>query len=327
MSILPAISVLGAGAWGTALANAAARAGRPTLIWAREPAIADEINGRHSNESRLPGCKVDERVRASSALTEACAAPIILVVVPAQSLRGLLEAVSMVTRRGTPIVVCAKGIERSTGRFMSEVVEEAAPMLTPAILSGPSFAADVVKGLPTAVTVAARDEDIARLIAGALGSSTFRLYHTTDLRGVEIGGAAKNVLAIAAGIVRGRGLGASAEAALVARGFAELARFGAAHGARSETLTGLSGLGDLILTCSGPQSRNFSLGLALGRGEVGAADGPLAEGAATAEILTEMAKIRGIEMPIATAVADVIAQRLNVDQAVSALLSRPQKAE
>jgi glycerol-3-phosphate dehydrogenase (NAD(P)+) len=246
--------------------------------------------------------------------------------VPAQALRSV--AVQLRAADGVPVIACAKGIERGSHKFMTEVIAEAAPGVTPAILSGPSFAADVAHGLPTAVTLAAGDEATASTLARALGSPTFRLYHSTDMRGVEIGGAAKNVLAIAAGIVVGRGLGASAAAALTTRGFAELSRFGRALGAQPETLTGLSGLGDLILTCSSAQSRNFSLGVALGQGKPDALRGDtLAEGAATAPVLVEMAKAKDIEMPIATAVAAVLEGRLSVDQATESLLTRPLRAE
>jgi glycerol-3-phosphate dehydrogenase (NAD(P)+) len=326
----PSVAVLGAGAWGTALANAAARAGRNTVIWAREPKVAVEINETRSNEGRLPGARILERVQATADLAEAARADVVLLVVPAQSLRGVCEGLAKVLRPGTPLVVCAKGIERGTGRFMTEVVEEAAPGAVPAILSGPSFASDVEKGLPTAVTVAAREEGLAKQLADLLGSPSFRLYHSTDVRGVEIGGAAKNVLAIAAGIVAGRRLGASAAAAITARGFAELSRFGRAFGARPETLMGLSGLGDLILTCSGPQSRNFSLGYALGNGtglDVASGRGALAEGALTAEILVETARARGIDMPIAEAIDAVLGGLIDVDQAIAQLMARPQKAE
>src|ERR1700724_2994181 len=227
-----------------------------------------------------------------------------------------------------PVIACAKGIERGTHKFMTEVIAECAPAARPAILSGPSFAQEVGRGLPAAVTLAAPDESLAAALAGALGAATFRPYHSTDVRGVEIGGAAKNVLAIAAGIVAGRGLGASASAALTTRGFAELFRFGKAFGARPETLVGLSGLGDLILTCSGPQSRNFSFGLALGRGSSpAAATGKLAEGIFTASVLVDMAQARAVEMPIATAVSAILGGRLSVDQAIESLLTRPFRAE
>ncbi|MBN8938243.1 MAG: NAD(P)-dependent glycerol-3-phosphate dehydrogenase [Rhizobiales bacterium] len=327
---IPSVAVLGAGAWGTALANAAARAGRSTVIWAREPAIAAEINERRTNETRLPGARIQDRVSATASLAEAARADMVLAVVPAQALRQVCEVVETVIRPGTPLIVCSKGIERGTGRFMTEVVEEAAPNAVPAILSGPSFASDVEKGLPTAVTVAAKDEALAKRIADTLGSPSFRLYHTSDVRGVEIGGAAKNVLAIAAGIVAGRKLGASAAAAITARGFAELSRFGRAFNARPETLMGLSGLGDLILTCSGPQSRNFALGFALGEGkglDLVSGRGALAEGALTAEILVETARARSIDMPIAEAIDAVLGGLIDVNQAIAQLMARPQRAE
>ena len=211
---------------------------------------------------------------------------------------GEKGAIAPALREGTPVIACAKGIERGTHRFMTEVIAESAPAAQPAILSGPSFAADVARGLPAAVTLAAGDETVAAALARALGSAALRPYHSTDVRGVEIGGAAKNVLAIAAGIVAGRGLGASAAAALVTRGFAELFRFGQAFGARPETLTGLSGLGDVIMSCSSAQSRNYSFGIALGKGHPEQAGAKLAEGIFTAPVLVEMANGKGVEMPI-----------------------------
>jgi glycerol-3-phosphate dehydrogenase (NAD(P)+) len=326
----PAVAVLGAGAFGTALANAAGRAGQRTLIWARDGAAVAAINGKRSNEARLPGARIHDRVTATGALAEAGQADLVLLVVPAQALRGVAQTVGAFVRPGTPLVICAKGIERGTGRFMSEVVAEAAPQAVPAVLSGPGFAADIEKGLPTALTVAAADEAMAKSIADRLGSSTLRLYHTTDVRGVEIGGATKNVLAIAAGVVAGRGLGTSAVAALTARGFAELTRFGRHFGGRPETLMGLSGLGDLILSCSSLQSRNFALGHALGQGkglDLVSGKGALAEGALTAEILVEKARDAGIDMPIAQAVDSVLGGMIDVDQAIAQLMARPQKAE
>jgi glycerol-3-phosphate dehydrogenase (NAD(P)+) len=326
------IAVIGAGAWGTALANVIVRAGRRATLWARDAAAAQALAACRVNP-RLPGMRLDERV-AVKALS-AAAMPdddAILVAVPAQALRDAVARLAGAVRRGTPVVACAKGIERTTRRFMTEIIFECLPEAVPAILSGPSFAADVARGLPTAVTLAAGEEAVARGLARSLGSAAFRPYHSTDVRGVEIGGAAKNVLAIAAGIVTGRGLGASAAAALTTRGFAELMRFGRSYGARPETLTGLSGLGDLILTCASPQSRNFSFGVALGRGEAPkaarvAGAGPLAEGAFTASVLVEMAGERGIEMPIAEAVAGVLDGALGIDTAIEALLARPLRAE
>jgi glycerol-3-phosphate dehydrogenase (NAD(P)+) len=228
-----------------------------------------------------------------------------------------------------PLIACAKGIERGTHKFMTEIITECAPAAVPAILSGPSFAADVARGLPTAVTIAATDGKVARDLAHALNAGTFRPYHSTDVRGVELGGATKNVLAIAAGIVTGKGLGASASAALTTRGFAELVRFGTAYGAKTETMMGLSGLGDLILTCGTPQSRNFSCGVALGKGERPdtAAHGKLAEGIFTAPVLLEMAREKNVEMPISAAVAAVLSGKNSVDEAIESLLTRPLRSE
>jgi glycerol-3-phosphate dehydrogenase (NAD(P)+) len=324
------LAVLGAGAFGTALANVAARAGRSVTLWAREAAVVAEINGRRTNAARLPGAVIAEGVTATASLEVASQAETILAVVPAQAMRAVARAAAPFIRPGTAFVICAKGIERGTGRFMSDIVAEELPAAVPAILSGPSFAADIDRGLPTAVTVAARDEDRARVIAATLGSPTFRLYHSTDIRGVEIGGATKNVLAIAAGIVAGRNLGASAVAAITARGFAELCRFGTHFGAHPQTLMGLSGLGDLILSCASVQSRNFALGHALGEGkglDLVSGRGALAEGALTAEILVEKAREAGIDMPIAEAVDAVLGGLIDVKQAIAQLMARPQRAE
>jgi len=328
MSRFDTIAVVGAGAWGTALANAAARAGREVLLLARDPASAATIATRRESP-RLAGVTLDPAVTVLGRATEVAQAGMFLVAVPAQALRAALTPLATVLPAGAVVVACAKGIERATGRFMTQVIAEVVPGATPAILSGPSFADDVARGLPTAVTLAAAPEDVARALCQALGSPTFRPYHTTDVRGVEIGGAAKNVLAIAAGIVAGRKLGASALAALTTRGFAELVRFGRACGARNETLAGLSGLGDLILTCSSPQSRNFSFGIALGEGSSAAqaGAGKLAEGAYTASVLLEVARRHGIDMPISEAVAAILEGRCDVDAAITALLARPFKAE
>jgi glycerol-3-phosphate dehydrogenase (NAD(P)+) len=323
------IAVLGAGAWGSALANLAAQAGRSVTLWARDPAKAAAMAASRDNP-RLPGTRLDDRIKVTAMLADAVRADALLLVVPAQELRTVARQLASLVAAGTPVIACAKGIERGSRQFMTEVIAESVPGAAPAILSGPSFAADVARGLPTAVTLAARDEATAAALAQALGSSNFRPYHSTDIRGVEIGGAAKNVLAIAAGIVAGCGLGASAAAALTTRGFAELFRFGKAFGARPETLTGLAGLGDLILTCSSPQSRNFSLGVALGQGRSpgeASAGHKLAEGIATAPVLVEMAAERGIDMPIAAAVAAVLAGELSIDAATESLLTRPFRAE
>jgi glycerol-3-phosphate dehydrogenase (NAD(P)+) len=325
MPAFNSVAIVGAGAWGTALAGVAARAGREVTLCARDADHAKRIETTRENP-RLPGIKLATEIAITSDLARAGRAEIILVVTPAQHLRGAVNAIAPHLRRGMPVIACAKGIEHGTHRFMTEVIAEAAPHTAPAILSGPSFANDVARGLPTAVTLAARDEQLAADLVQALGSATFRPYHTTDVRGVEIGGAAKNVLAIAAGIVVGKKLGASAQAALTTRGFSELARLGRACGARAETMVGLSGLGDLILTCSSPQSRNFALGLALGSGEPKPA-GKLAEGEFTAPVLIELAASQGIELPVSMAVAAILSGKLTIDAAIEALLTRPFKSE
>jgi glycerol-3-phosphate dehydrogenase (NAD(P)+) len=318
------IAVVGAGAWGVALANVAARAGRSVTLVARdEPAAAAIAKSRES--PHLPGIRIDPRVDLAAALEVDAAA--VLLAVPSQAMREVAAKLQVVP--ATPVVACAKGIEQRTLSFMTDVIAETLPSATPAILSGPSFASDVGKGLPTAVTLAAADPTLAQDLALAIGVPTFRVYHSSDVRGVEIGGAAKNVLAIAAGIVAGKKLGASAAAALVTRGFAELARFGEAFGGRPTTLMGLSGLGDLILTCTSRQSRNYSLGVALGEGAPPqrAGAGKLAEGAFTASALVELAARHEVEMPISAAVAAVLAGELTVDAAIEALLMRPFRAE
>jgi glycerol-3-phosphate dehydrogenase (NAD(P)+) len=323
------LSIIGAGSWGLALASAAQRAGRDVIVWTRDREAAEAL-ARTRQSARLPGAKVNDRIAITASLDEAARCDAVLLVIPAQALREVASAIASLITNGMPVIACAKGIERGTRKFMTEVIAEAAPNASPAILSGPSFAADVVRGLPTAVTLAAGDEKVAANLTRALGSATFRPYHTTDLRGVEIGGAAKNVLAIAAGIVSGRGLGASAAAALTTRGFAEIMRFGRALGARPETLTGLSGLGDTILSCSTPQSRNFSFGLGLGRGLSpleALGNEKLAEGAYTASVLSEMARGADVDMPIMDAVADVVEGKASVDEAIERLLARPVRAE
>ena len=320
------IAVVGAGAWGTALANAIARAGRAVLLATRDRAGADMLVNRRESP-RLPGVRLHEHVGIAPVGVDVGRYDVILLAVPSQHLRAAADAIAPALREGTPVIACAKGIERGTHRFMTEVIAESARAALPAILSGPSFAVDVARGLPAAVTLAAGNESVTAALTRALGSPALRPYHSNDVRGVEIGGAAKNVLAIAAGIVAGRGLGASAAAALVTRGFAELFRFGRAFGARPETLTGLSGLGDVILTCSNAQSRNYSYGMALGRGDPAHAGGALAEGIFTAPVLVEMANAKGVDMPIANAVVDILAGRTSVDEATETLMTRPFRAE
>ena len=324
------ISVIGSGAWGTALALAAARAGRRVTLWSRDADQAHDMQLTRYNRRRLPDIALPESIRITTSLKEAAdEGRAILLAVPAQSLRGVTDALSLVIKKGLPVIVCAKGIDVQSGEFMSEIITDALPGTMPAILSGPSFADDVGRGLPTAVVLAAPVTEIAEALARSLTSSSFRIYHSSDVRGVEIGGAAKNVLAIAAGIVEGRGLGESARAALVARGFAELRRFAESYRARPETLMGLSGLGDLVLTAGSLKSRNFAFGHDLGRGlsVSDAGGGKLAEGVYTARILGEMARARGIEMPVADAVSAILRGALTVDGAVEALMTRPMKGE
>ena len=321
------IAVIGAGAWGTALALTCARAGRKVTLWEPEATNATRLAAERESPF-LPGVRLEEGIAIASGLVEAAATEAILLVVPAQAVRAVTTSLAPSIAPGTPVIVCAKGIERGTRTFMAELVVECAPGATPAILSGPSFAADVARSMPTAVTLAASDDKLAAELARAIGSASFRPYHSNDVRGVEIGGAVKNVLAIAAGIVAGRGLGASAQAALTTRGFAELVRFGRAYGAKPETMMGLSGLGDLLLTCSSPQSRNFTFGINLGRGQKpDAIQGGLAEGVFTAPVLLEMARERAVDMPIAAAVAALLDGKMDVDEAIKSLLSRPFKAE
>jgi glycerol-3-phosphate dehydrogenase (NAD(P)+) len=323
----PKIAVLGSGAWGTALALAQARTGRNVMLWSRSADTASEINLERTSATYLPDIRFDAPFRATTNAAEALdGASVVLAVIPAQSLREALGIISKHVPADTPVVLCAKGIEKDTGLMMSAVLKQCLPDNPAAALSGPSFAVDVASGLPTAVTIAAGDLNMASDLAAALSTPVLRCYSTDDLIGVEIGGALKNVLAIAAGAVRGAGLGASAEASLVTRGFVELRRIGAALGARPETLMGLSGLGDLMLTCSSPQSRNLAYGIALGRGEslVGR---PLAEGAATAGIAAHEAKRLGVQAPIITATAAILDGKLTIGEAVKSLLSRPLKSE
>lgn len=323
------IGIVGAGAWGTALANSIASKNLPVVLYARDAAIAAEMKKSRTNAARLPGVALNTEIVPTHSLTEAAETDAVLLAVPTQSLREISLSLAPMIRSALPVIACAKGIERGSRKFVTEIIGETIPLAQPAILSGPSFASDVGRGLPTAVTLAAGDENLAAALAEALSSQAFRLYHSTDVRGVEIGGAAKNVLAIAAGIVLGRGLGASAQAALITRGFAELSRLGRAYDVKPETLMGLSGLGDLILTCSSPQSRNYAFGFAVGRGQppAEARRGALVEGTLTAPALADIALEKKVEMPITSAVNAVLTGRLNVDTAISELLSRPLKSE
>lgn len=328
---ISSVGVIGGGAWGTALAQTLRLAGREVTLWAREAEVVADINERHVNAAFLPGIPLDGRLKATTVLGDIAAADVVLMVAPAQHVRAVAAELRAHLRAGQPIVNCAKGIERSSGKLMGQVLSEALPEATLAAMSGPSFAADVARGLPTALTIASEREDMGRQLAEALGYRHFRLYWSADRLGVEIGGAVKNVLAIAAGIVAGKGLGASAHAALVARGFAELRRFATAYGAQAETMMGLAGLGDLILTCGSPQSRNMSLGRALGEGrsldEILGARRSVTEGVWTAAAVVKLAREKGIEMPISEAVHAIVGGQATVADAIAALLARPFKAE
>jgi glycerol-3-phosphate dehydrogenase (NAD(P)+) len=324
------VAVVGAGAWGTALASVAANAGREVILWAREPEVVASINSGRANTMFLDGVILPAAISATDELSRVREASAVLLVAPAQHVRETLTALRPHVASGVPIVVAAKGIEGGSGLLLPEILAQLAPRAEAAVLSGPSFARDVAMGKPTAVTIAARDPVAARLQA-TLAHGTFRPYVTDDIAGVALGGAAKNVYAIATGMVEGAGFGESARAAALARGFAELMRLGARMGARAETLMGLSGLGDLVLTGTSLSSRNFAYGVALGKGarpEEAAGEGkPLAEGALTAPALVARAKREGVELPIAEAVAAVIAGTLDVTRAAEQLLSRPLKAE
>jgi glycerol-3-phosphate dehydrogenase (NAD(P)+) len=321
-----AVTVLGGGAWGTALAMQMRRAGNDVRLWARDADMIAAI-GRGENPRYLPGVKVDAGIRATTDSAEALdGAGCVLAVTPAQALRNVLETAGLDVPSGVPLVLCAKGIEHETGLLLSQIASDLLPGNPVAALSGPSFATDLAKGLPTAVVIAAQEEALAASLAQSFSTERFRCYSTGDLVGVEIGGALKNVFAIAAGAVTGAGLGASAQAAMVTRGFVELRRIAQAFGAEPETMMGLSGLGDLLLSCASAQSRNFAYGLALGRGE--SLEGrPLAEGVATAGIAARIARERRIDAPIISAVAAILAGKITINEAVSALMSRPLRTE
>ncbi|SIS48961.1 NAD(P)H-dependent glycerol-3-phosphate dehydrogenase [Insolitispirillum peregrinum] len=327
------IGVIGAGAWGTALALAATRAGRQTTLWAREQAVADAINGQHENPDYLPGLPLDPSLRATTdALAVLAAADAVLLVVPAQHLRATCATLAPHWRPGVPALICAKGIEQGSGQLMSEVAAETLPATVPLVaLSGPSFAAEVARGLPTAVTLACEDQALGTSLLSALGSRSFRPYLSADLIGAEVGGAVKNVLAIACGVLEGRAMGDNARAALLTRGLAEITRLGVAKGGLPGTFMGLSGMGDLLLTATSMQSRNFSLGFALGEGKslsaILAGRKAVTEGVFTAAAVVALAEQLGVDMPICQAVDAILNRGADVEQVVAALLSRPFRVE
>ena len=325
------IAVVGAGAWGTALAQTLTLAGHEVVLWAHGAATARQINAAHVNSVFLPDILLEPGLKATTALDDVAGCDVVLLVTPAQHLREVSAGLKGSIAAGSPVVICAKGIEQSTGKLMSAVLAETLPDAVAAVLSGPSFAHDVARGLPCAITIACADAALGAQLANTLGHKLFRPYWSSDVAGVQLGGAVKNVLAIAAGIVEGRGMGASAHAALVTRGFSELVRFGQAQGARAETLMGLSGLGDLLLTCGSPQSRNMALGRALGQGQlladIRAGKRSVAEGIFTAAAVAAIAEAEGIDMPVCQAVHAVVSRAITVDEAIDMLLSRPFKAE
>lgn len=323
--------VIGAGAWGTALAQVCARAGLDVVLQAREPEVIDSIAARRVNEAFLPGVELDPAIRATPDMADLAGCDLILAVPPAQHMRGTLAAFRPHARAEVPVVLCAKGIERGSLKLMTDVLAETLPGATAAVLSGPSFAAEVARALPSAVTLACADAALGEALLNTLSAPAFRPYLATDLIGAEAGGALKNVLAIACGIVEGRQLGRSAHAAVITRGFAEMTRLAVALGGEAETVAGLCGLGDLVLTCSSPQSRNMSLGLALGQGQsvqqALAGKRSVAEGYESAPAVRDLAARLGVEMPIAEVTAALLAGETTVDGAIEALLSRPLKAE
>jgi glycerol-3-phosphate dehydrogenase (NAD(P)+) len=323
--------VIGAGAWGTALAQVAGWAGLDVLLQAREPEVVESIRARRINEAFLPGVMIDDHVSVTGDLADLGACDLILAVPPAQHMRSTLQAFAAHHRPGVPVILCSKGIERGSLKLMTDVLAETLPAAPAAVLSGPSFAGEVARGLPSAVTLACADEALGEALMGTLSAPGFRPYLATDLIGAEVGGAIKNVLAIACGIAEGRGLGRSAHAALITRGFAEMTRMGVALGGQAETVAGLCGLGDLVLTCSSPQSRNMSLGLALGQGQTVeqalAGKRSVAEGYESAPAVRELAARVGVDMPISLAVAALLSGETTVEAMIESLLSRPLKAE
>jgi glycerol-3-phosphate dehydrogenase (NAD(P)+) len=325
------VAVLGGGSWGTALAQAVSQANHDVVLWARDQGLVDEINAGHENPRYLPGMPLDPGIRATGDLASAAACEILLLVVPAQHLRALAERLAAVLPKDRPLVICSKGIERGSGALMSEVLAEVLPGQPLAVLSGPTFAAEVARGLPCAVTLACTEQSVGLPLLNTLGGRRFRPYLSDDVTGVEVGGAVKNVIAIACGIVIGRGLGENARAALITRGLAEVVRLNRAKGGRAETSMGLSGLGDLTLTCCGPQSRNYSLGVALGEGraltDVLGERHTVAEGVFTAEAVSALAARLGVDMPICEAVHAVLHLGADLGVTIAGLLARPFRSE
>lgn len=325
------VGVIGAGAWGTALAIQAQRAGLRTVLWARRPEAAAAIASTRQNPDYLTGATLPAEIAVTNRLEDALGAAVVLYVQPAQHLRAFCATVQPLWRGTTPLVLCAKGIERGTGRLLTDVTAELLPTVPVAVLSGPSFASEVAAGLPTAIVIASTEAPLNEALMQALSAGTFRPYGSLDPIGVGLAGAAKNVLAIACGMVMGAGLGENARAALVTRGLAELARLSQAMGGKAETMLGLAGVGDVVLTCNSMQSRNATLGFELGRGrslaDILAERRSVAEGVTTAEAMDAMAARLKVDMPIASTVSAILAGRAKIDQAIRVLLSRPLKHE
>lgn len=327
------IGIIGAGAWGTALAQCLANGGKDVILWAREPEVVESVNARHENAIFLPGIALNHAIEATESLSKIAGCDTLLIVTPAQHVRGTLESLKGDIAEGKPVVICAKGIELETGLLMSQVAQEEVPNATIAILTGPTFAGEIARGLPSAVTIAAKDKDVAQEIRDGLASKRLRPYITDDVLGTQIGGAVKNVVAIACGIVTGRQLGESARAALLTRGLAEMGRLASAMGARKETLMGMCGVGDLVLTCSSMQSRNYSLGVALGQGRtleeiMAERQGKsVTEGVHTAAALKTMARKHAVDMPIAEIVYKCVGEGVPVDDCIEEMLDRPLQPE
>lgn len=325
------IGIIGGGAWGTALAQSMALSGKKAVLWAREEDVISSINGRHENTPFLPGVPLHDNVIATTSLEATAKTDALLLVPPAQYLRATLQSLKPILDEGKPIIVCAKGVEIESGSLLSQIAKDILPKNPLAFLTGPTFAAEIARGLPSAVTLAMDDLQEATALAEKLSSRNLRMYPSDDMIGAQVGGAVKNVIAIACGMIEGKKLGDSARAALVTRGLAEIARLGAALGAKKETLMGMCGVGDLILTCSSMQSRNFSLGVALGQGqtleEILAKRNSVTEGVYTAKALAVMAKNNAVEMPISGAVHACLSEGISVDAMIEKLLDRPLKSE
>ncbi|MBN8520856.1 MAG: NAD(P)-dependent glycerol-3-phosphate dehydrogenase [Alphaproteobacteria bacterium] len=325
------IGVIGAGAWGCALAQTLASAGKDVILWAREPEVVTSINDRHENRLFLPGVTLHQNIRATASLSDAAQGDILLIVTPAQHIRTTLEGLKHDLSSGKPFVICAKGMEIQSGLLLSQVAKEILPDQVPAVLTGPTFASEIARGLPCAVTVGIADKDIGQQIVEGIKSKTLRPYLNDDVIGAQVGGAVKNVIAIAAGVIQGRGMGESARAALVTRGLAEMSRLASAMGGKKETLMGMCGVGDMILTCSSMQSRNFSLGMALGQGqradEILKTRSSVTEGVHTAKALKVLAKNNAVDMPISFAVDACLSEGADISTVIEAMMDRPLRAE